>query len=153
VEPVTPPLPAPVPTLPASDRRQRRERRRVALLVAAIWFVTALPVVLGVTACPVARFLHTPCPGCGMTRAFELLLHGDVAASLAMHPLAIPTAFVQLAFAVVTILVSLRHSSPFVLWRTRIGRVSVYAAALVLVLDLVLWLARFAGAAHGPVPV
>jgi hypothetical protein len=88
-----------------------------------------------------------------MTRAFELFLRGDVVASLAMHPLAIPTALVQLAFAVVTIVVSLRYGTPFVLWRTRAGRLAVYAAALVFVLDLVLWLARFAGAAHGPVPV
>jgi hypothetical protein len=88
-----------------------------------------------------------------MTRAFELFLRGDLGASLTMHALAIPTALVQLAFAMVTIVVTLRHGTPFVLWQTRMGRVAVYAAALVFVLDLVLWLARFAGAAHGPVPV
>jgi hypothetical protein len=88
-----------------------------------------------------------------MTRAIELLLRGDVAASLAMHPLAVPTALVQLAFAIVTIAVTLRRGTPFVLWETRMGRVAVYAAALVFVLDLILWLARFAGALHGPVPV
>ena len=129
------------------------QSRRVALLVAAVWFVTAVPVVLGVSRCPVALFLHTPCPGCGMTRAIELLLHGDVAASLAMHPLAVPTVLVQVAFAIVTILVSLRHGSPFVLWRTRMGRLAVYAAAVVLASDLLLWLGRAAGLMHGPVPV
>lgn len=34
------------------------------------------------------------CPGCGMTRAAGRLLSGDVAGSLAMHPLLIPTVLV-----------------------------------------------------------
>ena len=128
-------------------------RRRVALLVASIWFFSAIPVVLGISSCPVARFLHTPCPGCGMTRAVDLLLHGEIGASLAMHPLAIPTLLAQLAFAIVTIVVSLRHGTPFMLWATRMGRISVYAAAVVLGLDLILWVGRAAGLMHGPVPV
>ena len=128
-------------------------RPRVALLVVAIWLVSALPVVLGISTCPVARFLHTPCPGCGMTRAMDLLLHGELAASLAMHPLAIPTALTQLAFAVVTIVLTFRHGTPFMLWKTRVGRLVVYAVAVVLLLDLLLWIGRFAGLAHGPVPV
>ena len=32
------------------------------------------------------------CPGCGMTRASCLLAHGDILASLRMHPLALPFA-------------------------------------------------------------
>ncbi|HUS07468.1 MAG TPA: DUF2752 domain-containing protein [Bryobacteraceae bacterium] len=28
-----------------------------------------------------------PCPLCGMTRALSLLLHGDVSAGIAMHPM------------------------------------------------------------------
>lgn len=141
--------PAPTPQSVASPSA----RRRVALLVAGIWLVTALPVALGLASCPVALFVRAPCPGCGMTRAVHLLLDGDVAASLAMHPLAVPTALVQLAFAMVTVLVALRHGTPFVLWSTRIGRATVYAAALVLALDVVLWVLRFAGLAHGPVVV
>ena len=127
--------------------------RRAAMFVAGIWIMASLPVVLGVSQCPVARFLHVPCPGCGMTRAIDMLLQGEVAASLRMHPLAVPTALLQLAFAVVTVLVTLRHGTPFMLWKTRAGRISVYAAIAVLALDVVLWLARFAGLAHGPVPV
>jgi hypothetical protein len=115
--------------------------------------LSALPVVLGVSSCPVARFLHQPCPGCGMTRAIDLLLHGELGASLAMHPLALPTALAQGAFALVTIALSFRHGTPFVLWKTRVGRISVYAAAIVLALDLLLWIGRFLGLANGPVPV
>ena len=139
--------------MPSHSTPATTRGRRVALLVAGIWFITAIPVVLGVSSCPVARYLHAPCPGCGMTRAIDLLFHGDVAASLAMHPLAVPTLLVQVAFAIVTVLVSFRDGSPFGLWKSRMGRLSVYAAALVLGLDLVLWLARFGGLMHGPVPV
>lgn len=148
----------PVPTTPVATpsgvgASDVRARRRVAALVAAIWLGSAAPVLLGATSCPIARFLHAPCPGCGMTRAFELLVQGDVAASLAMHPLALPTAIVQLVFAVVTVTVTLRHGTPFALLRTRVGRLASYAGALVLALDVLLWLGRFAGLAHGPVPV
>jgi hypothetical protein len=148
-----PPESTPATTPSPSARNAHGARPRVALLVAGIWLVAAIPVVLGVSSCPVARLLHEPCPGCGMTRAIDYLVHGDIGASLAMHPLAVPTLLVQVTFALVTIAVSLRHGTPLVLWRTRMGRISVYAAALVFALDLILWLARFAGFAHGPVPV
>jgi hypothetical protein len=126
---------------------------RAAALVAAIWVLTAVPVVLGVTRCPIAQFLHEPCPGCGMTRAIELLWHGDVGASLAMHPLAVPTLLVQVVFAMLTVVVTLRRGTPFAIWQMRAARITVHAAAVVLGLDLVLWIARFCGALNGPVPV
>jgi hypothetical protein len=141
----------PPTTTPATTLR--RAGIRVALLVAGIWFVSAIPIVLGLSSCPIARFLHTPCPGCGMTRALELLFHGSIGASLAMHPLALPTLLVQMAFALVTIFVSFQHGTPFMLWKTRIGRLSVYAGAVMLALDVILWLGRTAGLMHGPVPV
>ena len=144
MEPVTPTRPAPAPP---------RASVRAAALVAAIWVLTAIPVVLGVSQCPVARFLHEPCPGCGMTRAIDLLVHGELGASFTMHPLAVPTLLVQLVFAVLTVVVTLRRGTPFVLWQVRAARVTVYVAALVFGLDLILWIARFCGAANGPVPV
>ena len=92
-----------------------------------------------------------------MTRALELLWHGDVGASLAMHPLAVPTLLVQLVFALLTVVVTLQRGTPFALWQMRAARITVYAAALVLGLDLLLWIARFCGGGwgllNGPVPV
>ncbi len=97
---------------PVTPARLAPARTRAAALVAATWLVAALPLmcaVLGVTSCPVARFLHEPCPGCGMTRAIELLARGDVAGSLAMHPLAVPTLLVQGVFAILTVIITWRR--------------------------------------------
>jgi len=88
-----------------------------------------------------------------MTRALDLLLHGELGASLAMHPLALPTLLVQLVFAFLTVLVTWQRGTPFVAWQDRRVRVTVYVAAFVLVLDLFLWIARFYGVPNGPVPV
>lgn len=88
-----------------------------------------------------------------MTRAIELMVHGDLAGSVAMHPLAVPTALVQVAFAIVTVALTFRQGSPFGIWSTRVGRLAIYACAVVIGLDLLLWLARMGGLMHGPVPV
>ena len=37
--------------------------------------------------CPVSHFLHVPCPGCGMTRAYLCLLRLDMAGAFRMHPM------------------------------------------------------------------
>ena len=37
--------------------------------------------------CPVFRYLHLQCPGCGTTRAFAALLHGDIPAALRLNAL------------------------------------------------------------------
>ena len=38
------------------------------------------------TTCPMKILVGLPCPGCGLTRAFELLLKGEVKKSFRMHP-------------------------------------------------------------------
>ena len=38
-------------------------------------------------ACPVYRYLHLFCPGCGSTRALSALLHGNFAAAVHYNPL------------------------------------------------------------------
>ena len=42
---------------------------------------------LGVTLCPLRRFLGIPCPTCGTTRAVAALLRGNVREALALNPL------------------------------------------------------------------
>jgi hypothetical protein len=88
-----------------------------------------------------------------MTRAVRLLAAGDLAGSLHMHPLAVPVLAVNLAFAFATVWLTLRDGSPFRAWSWRPGRAIVVGAGVIYVLALMLWLARFAGALGGPVPV
>lgn len=136
-----------------ADRPRFFTKARLTLLVAGIWLLAALPVLTGTASCPIAHTFHVACPGCGMTRAMLLFFGGHVGESLALHPLAIPTALVQLALAIATVVVTYRAGSPLALWSVRWGRASVYAVAAVLGLDALLWLARLAGLFGGPVPV
>lgn len=58
--------------------------------------------------CPSWTLFKTPCPGCGLTRSFIHLAHGDVAASLARHRIGV------LLFALVAVqipyrVLALRH--------------------------------------------
>ena len=127
--------------------------RRRALFVAFVWAFAAFPFVIGAVQCPMARLFRFPCPGCGMSRAFHLLLDGHVAASLAMHPLAVPTALCQAALALATVVATSRFGVPWALFATGWGRLAIASVAVVLILDVALWLARIAGAFGGPVPV
>lgn len=41
----------------------------------------------GPVLCPFRLLTGLPCPGCGLTRSLVCLLHGDLATSVAFHPL------------------------------------------------------------------
>jgi len=45
--------------------------------------------------CPFADVFHLPCPGCGLSRATSLLLHGELRTALVVHPFS-PLVFVIL---------------------------------------------------------
>lgn len=122
-------------------------------MVALVWIVGALPLLTGIAICPIATVFHRPCPGCGMTRAILFLLHGNVGASLSMHPLAVPTAAVQIGVAAASIGVTLERGTPFDILKTRYGRASVIVATIVLGLAVVLYVVRAFGLAGGSVPV
>ena len=146
----SPAAPAPetnLVTLPLAARVMR------AAGLALAWALGALPAVLGVPRCPSARWLHVPCPGCGMQRAAHLFLHGDFAASIAMNPLAIPIALSALAVAAATVLLTLTRGSPMALLEWRPARVAVIAFVALEALSVVLWALRFVGLFGGPVGV
>lgn len=54
-------------------------------------FLLAAGVILFAWHCPFRALTGIPCPGCGMTRAMRCLLVGNLAQSLAWHPMAVPT--------------------------------------------------------------
>ena len=53
--------------------------------------VPCLPVCLSDTV------FHRPCPMCGLTSAFHFLVHGNVGAAFAQHPLSVPLAIILVA--------------------------------------------------------
>ncbi len=137
----------------ATPDRPGRSPVRMAALVTFVWAIAALPFVTGVVQCPSARLLHVPCPGCGMTRALHLLVEGQVGASLSMHALAVPTLVSQAIFAVATIASTLKYGVPWLVVRPRWGRAAIAFVAIVMILDILFWIARALGAFGGPVPV
>ena len=52
-------------------------------------------------ACPVYRYLHLYCPGCGSTRALAALLHGRVLEAMHYNPLFVALLPLLLVFAAV----------------------------------------------------
>lgn len=140
----------PAPVAPVVDRARAL---RAAMLVGFVWTIAALPFVFGTMRCPTAQFFHVPCPGCGMTRAFHFLAGGELRASLAMHPLAVPTALVQVVLAAASVTATFRFGAPWGLLRPRWGRGVVALVGVVMAADLLLWIARALGAFGGPVPV
>jgi hypothetical protein len=131
------------------DRRTRFFR---ALLGIALWGLAVLPTLVGAQRCTFARAFHRPCPGCGMTRAVDLLLIGHWRASLQMHPLAVPMVLAGGAFALSTIWTTWLFGLPLV-HKSLFGRLALGALALVYVASFVLWGLRWAGYFGGPVPV
>lgn len=121
--------------------------------VGAAWAVSAVPVALGLQQCAVARLLHEPCPGCGMTRAMHLLFAGQVDASLRMHPLAVPVLLSGGLFIAATVWSTLALGSPIRVHETRFGKWTIAAMVVVYGATLILWGLRWFGLFGGPVPV
>ena len=53
-------------------------------------------------ACPIYRYLHLYCPGCGSTRALSALLHGRLMEAMQYNPLFVALLPLLVAFAAVT---------------------------------------------------
>ena len=123
-----------------------------ALLAVGLWGLAILPTLVGAQRCTFARAFHRPCPGCGMTRAIDLLLVGQWRASLHMHPLAVPMLLAGGAFALSTVWTTWRFGLPLV-HKSVLGRVALGALAVVYVASFMLWGLRWAGYFGGPVPV
>lgn len=131
-----------------------RARLGRALLISALLAGAAALLALDAPLCPTATLLGIPCPGCGLTRATLALLHGDLARAVRFHPLS-PVIVPLLAglFASATwhfVRGPSAVSPPVVALPPRVVNAG---AALLFVLVLGVWVARFFGAFGGPVPV
>jgi hypothetical protein len=127
---------------------------RIAVLAAALGLV-GFAMSLGFPLCPMAAGLGVPCPGCGLTRATLLLLHGDLRAALHTHPLVWLLSPLFFGFVGSALWQLVRDpSAPRRASRIRWnGAAMNVAAVLLLLVTLGVWALRFAGYFGGPVAV
>ena len=121
--------------------------------VALVWVVGMLPAALGIQRCTFAALFHHPCPGCGLSRAAHLLLEGHVVDSLRMQPFVVPLLAAHACVALATVRYTVREGAPWMFFRERFGRVSLYFLGAVYVAMIVLWILRAFGLFGGSVPV
>lgn len=160
--PLCPPLPSPASsadrlssnqspsTRPERSNRSEPFKRAARLGLVALAFAGA--VAFDVPLCPFAILTRHPCPGCGLTRGTLALLHGHLGEALRFHPL-VPVVTPLVALVLAWNAVSyVRHGR----WSAAEGvqgRWITTAAAMLGVLMVAVWVARFLGALGGPVPV
>ena len=88
-----------------------------------------------------------------MTRAVWLLARGDLAGSLAMHPLAVPDALATFLVVLAMAWMMLRQGTLVAIMRDRFARIAIAAFAFVNAAMVVLWIARSFGAFGGLPPI
>jgi hypothetical protein len=126
-----------------------RSTRALQALVVAVLATGVLG--SGVIVCPVAIFAHQPCPACGLTRASRAILQLDLGGAFAIHPLVFVVLPMLGAWALLAAhaYVTTGRPSP----SPRAGRIFAWALPILLAAMIALWIARFAGAFGGPMPV
>jgi hypothetical protein len=108
----------------------------------------------GLSLCAFRNLTGLPCPGCGMTRAFHLLVHGRIPEALQMNPISV-ILFVSAAIELVNSVVgAVRKGRPLFFWtrwfETRSGQVLSYSLIILLFLfggariGWILWTAQSA---------
>ena len=70
--------------------------------------------------CPIYRYLHLECPGCGTTRALAALLHGNITEAFRLNPLTTLLAAPAAVYAVFCYRkpIRLSHPPPSVIYAT-----------------------------------
>lgn len=58
----------------------------IIYLLGVAWVILNRYLGVDMVLCPTRLLFHIPCPGCGMTRALNLLLGGDVVGAVTMNP-------------------------------------------------------------------
>jgi hypothetical protein len=66
----------------------------------------------GAVICPFRRMTGLPCPGCGLTRSWVYLVHGQWSDAVTANPFGVVLFGLCLAFAVVTVVALVRRKPP-----------------------------------------
>jgi len=91
---------------------------------------------LGMPPCEFYVIFNKPCPSCGLTTSFSLLMHGDVVASLRANPVGTLMALFAIGLIPWSMWIGLRGRY---LWVRSIERASLWAAGVFLILLLIRW--------------
>lgn len=91
---------------------------------------------LGMPPCEFYVIFHKPCPSCGLTTSFALLMHGDVWNSLRANAVGTVMALFFLALIPWSLYITFRGRY---LWVRSIERASLWAAGVFMVLLLARW--------------
>ncbi len=135
----------PAATLPVRLRRVAGTAL-AGLALALLLYAKGVP-------CFFAHAFHTPCPGCGSTRAVLCLLHGDIPGVLRMNVVAPFAAFLIGLVGVQGIVSMLEHGDFRDVGEGRLGYLLKRLLLLAAIVEIVVWIARFFGAFGGPVSV
>ena len=124
-----------------------------AVLIAAGIAAMGLLVIVGFVKCPIAEYLHIPCPGCGMTRSVLALLQLDFAGMLRYN--ALGPIHVALSGWVIarSLWVIARDGSLAALEYKGEGRLMVMGFVVVQSAQFILWCLRWFGLFGGPCPI
>lgn len=104
-----------------------------------------IPILLGILfiildiiyVCPFNYYFHIPCPGCGMTRAFKLILQGNILESLQYNLLAIPL-FIFIILSMIFLVVDIiKNQTEYLAYIERISQ--KYGVWIVLAV-LIVWM-------------
>jgi hypothetical protein len=139
---------APAAYTPHVARGSNAKRRALFVLpltsavfaVSAMWSPTDLP---GFVLCPFRAVTGLPCPGCGMTRAFCSIGHGDFASAFGFNPLA-PFVFAAALLLWAHALATLLKLDPARAALERL-RPTPRATRVMLAVTLVWWVVRLCG--------
>lgn len=91
---------------------------------------------LGMPPCEFVVMFKKPCPSCGLTTSFSLLMHGDMMGSLSANPVGTAMALFGLALVPWCLLIAFRGRY---LWVRSIEHASLWTAGIFFVLLLLRW--------------
>lgn len=112
----------------------------IVFVVAALWDAGDE---LGVTLCPLRALTGSPCPGCGMTRAFCALMHGELWRAVKLNPFS-PLLFLAALFAWARAAAAVFRVERLRSILDRIPRPTPSAIWAMLALVMIWWAARLA---------
>lgn len=91
---------------------------------------------LGMPPCEFVVIFKKPCPSCGLTTSFSLLMHGDLVGSMRANSVGTAMALFGLALIPWSLLIALRGRY---VWVRSIERASLWAAGVFFCLLLIRW--------------